>query len=392
MRALKVRLYPTQAQQVLLAKTFGCARFVYNRFLEVQQQRHVNGEKFLTWYDMCKLLVQLKQQEEFTWLREVDKFALETSLRNLADAYLRFFAKQARFPKFKSKYDNRQSYRTSFTTNNIAITDHRHVKLPKLGLVKARGLREVHGRILSATISRTPTGNYYAALQVEETIERFAPSDRAVGIDLGVRNLATLSDGTVIENPQPLERALSKLRQEQRKLSRRKEITRQQGRTLSESHNYQKQRRQVARVHERVADIRHNAQHQITATIIKNHGFVALETLNIRSMLSNKYLSRRLSDAALYEFQRKLEYKGAWHGRVVVHVAADYPSTHLCSHCGYQTARMPLGRRVWTCQQCHTRHDRDVNAAINILHEGLSNRGNHGDSLGYTSNTAAPVV
>ena len=368
-KAYKFRLYPNQTQQELINKTFGCSRFVFNHFLAKWNDTYKETGKGLT-YNLCsKQLPALKQ--EYDWLKEVDSIAVQSSVKNLADAFSRFFKKQTSTPRFKSKRNPTQSYTTKYTNGNIALFGSK-IKLPKLGLVKFAKSREIDGRIINATIRRNPSGKYFVSILAETEVDSLPKTKQTTGIDVGISTFATLSDGTTYENPRFLRTLENKLAKEQRKLSRRYRQAKQDKKPLHEAKNYQKQRIKVARIHEKIKNVRTDYLHKISTDIVKNHDIIGIEDLQVANMLKNKRLSKAISDVSWSEFRTMLEYKAKWYGKEVVAIAKNFPSSQLCSNCNDQhQAVKNLALRNWQCPSCHTAHDRDLNASKNIEVEAI---------------------
>ena len=353
------RIYPNAAQREAIARTFGCCRFVYNRAIALRKDAYEAGVKVPSIFDCIKMIPKWKADHETAWLKEADSMALQQSLRDLGKAYGNFFRAPGKvgYPKFKSKR-SRQTYRT----NKAEVIDPRHVKLPKLGVVKARVSRMPKGRILSATVKQAPSGKYFVSLCCTGVpMAGPAPEGTAVGVDVGVESLMTLSDGTKVENPKAAARLARKLAREQRRLSRKEKG----------SNNRERQRVRVARAQEKAANVRKDAIHKATTRLASENQAVCLEDLNVMGMLRNRRLAKAVADASFSEIARQLEYKTAMRGGTVAKVGRFYPSSKACSACGHVLEELPLSARKWRCPACGAEHDRDVNAAVNILVEGL---------------------
>lgn len=367
-KAYKFRIYPNKEQEILIAKTIGCSRFVFNHFLGMWNDVYKETGKGLTYNSCSAQLPRLKMELE--WLKEVDSIAIQSAIKNLADAYNRFFKKQNDKPRFKSKKNNVQSYTTKYTNGNIAIVDNK-IKLPKLGFVKFAKSREVHGRIMNATVRRNSSGKYFVSILTEVDIQPLEKADSAIGIDLGITDFAILSDGHKIDNHKFTSKMEKNLKREQRKLSRHALIAKNKGIDLLDAKNYQKQKRKVARLHERVINQRDDYLNKLSTEIIKNHDIICIEDLNAKGMLRNHKLAKSISDVSWYAFVSKLEYKATWYGKTIVKVSRWFPSSQICSDCGHHDGKKSLKIRDWTCPICHANHDRDINASKNILAEGL---------------------
>lgn len=359
-RAYKFRIYPNKQQKILIAKTFGCTRYVYNYYLNKRIESYKKDKSTMTFYTCCKDLTQLKKENE--WLREVDKCALQNSLKDLDSAYKKFFKEHSGFPKFKSKKTNRHSYRTSFSNNNIKVIGNK-IQLPKLGRIKYRDKQIIQGRILNATVSQEPSGKYYCSICCTEVIH--TPYERTgltVGIDLGIKEFAITSDNEHIENPKYLKKSLQKLAKLQRSLSRKSKG----------SNNRNKARIKVARAFEKVANQRKDYLNKLSTKFVKEYDVICIEDLNVSGMIKNHKLAQAISDVSWSEFVRQLQYKCDWSDKKLIKINRFYPSSQTCSVCGHVNKdTKDLSVREWTCPKCGTIHDRDVNASINILNEGL---------------------
>ena len=371
LKAYKFRIYPTEEQEIFFAKTFGCVRKVYNLMLNDRKKAYEEVKN-----DPSKKMTfptPAKYKKEFPFLKEVDSLALANAQLHLDKAYKNFFRnKSVGFPRFKSKKNPVQSYTTNNQNGTVALIDSKFIKVPKLkSLVRIKLHRQPKGMIKSATISRHASGKYYISLLCKEEINELPKTNSAIGIDLGITDFAILSDGQKIDNNKFTSKMEKKLKREQRKLSRRALLAKNKGIPLSEAKNYQKQKRKVARLHEKVMNQRTDFLNKLSTEIIKNHDIICIEDLNVKGMLRNHKLARSISDVSWSSFVAKLQYKADWYGREIIKVDTWFPSSQICSECGHKDGKKSLDIREWTCPICHTHHDRDINASINILTEGL---------------------
>ena len=356
-KGIKLRIYPNKAQQKLINQTFGCCRLVYNKGLAMREEAYKQGEK-VSYNQTSAMLTAWKKALQF--LKVVDSISLQQSLRDLDRAYTNFFQKRAKYPKFKSKHDNHQSYRTINQGNNVRIVG-KYIKLPKLGYIKVRQSMAI-GKINNVTIERTPTGKYFAVLNVEfePTYERTGFNE--IGIDVGIKEFYTDSNGKVVANPKHLEKSTKKLIREQRRLSRK----------VKGSSNRNKQRARVAKVHEKITNQRNDFLHKLSTMLVRENQTICIEDLNVKNMAKNHKLARSISSVSWSNFFEMLEYKSAWYGSTVVRIPTNYPSSQTCGRCGYKNTLVKnLSVRKWECPNCGEHHDRDINAARNILNKGL---------------------
>ena len=360
-KAFKYRIYPNKKQQELIQKTFGCTRFVYNYYLNKRKEMYENDKTTFT-YNMCsKDLTNLKKELE--WLKEPDKDSLQKALKDLDVAYQKFFKEHSGYPKFKSKKNRYKSYRTSCSHNNIRF-ENKHIKLPKLGLVKVRDKQIPQGRILNATISQEPNGHYYCSLCCTDVeFEQLPKTNKNVGIDLGICDFSILSDGIKIENPQFYEQSEKKLARLQRELSRK---------TIGSS-RWEKARLKVAKLQKHIANQRNDFLQKLTTIIVRNYDVIAIEDLNVKEMkeTDSKIRNKRVGDVSWSEFRRMLTYKSQWYGKELSVIDRYYPSSQICHVCGHRDGKKSEDIRNWICPNCNSELDRDINASINILNEGL---------------------
>lgn len=364
-KCYKFRIYPDAAQETLIQRFFGCCRFVFNRYLAMRIEAYKTDKSNVN-YNACSADMTVLKKE-LIWLQEVDATALQSSLRDLDFAYQNFFRRVKQggapgFPRFKSKHSHHKSYKSKRVGNNIAVLE-KHVKLPKLGIVRCAVSKQIEGRILSATVSQNPSGKYFVAICCTEgDIPQYESTGAVVGLDMGLKDFAITSNGEAFENHRHLKKSEKKLARLQRQLSRKSKG----------SNNRNKARIKVARQHERIANQRNDTLHKLSTQLVKDYDVICIETLRPKNMVKNHKLARSISDASWGEFVRQLEYKCGWQHKALVKIGAFFPSSQTCSACGtVNPITKNLAVRSWTCAECGMAHDRDINAAKNILNEGL---------------------
>ena len=379
-KGYKYRIYPNKAQAVILSQFFGCCRFVYNRCLSYRKEVYAFEKRNVSQYECMRLVTQMRHDPDYAWLSSCDSMSLQESIKDLNKAFANFFEKRGGYPKFHKK-SSVQTYRTRNQNGGIRIEENRIV-LPKLGAVKAKISRCLKGRILSATVSRTATGKYFVSLCCEEELIPKPNAKGMIGIDLGIKELYVDSSGFHELNHKYLSKYEQKLHREQRSLSRMIEVnivsyTKERKpiwkRPLLECSNLQKQKRRIARIHEKIYNCRNDHLHKVSSKLVNENQVIALETLNVKGMVRNHHLAKAISDASWSSFVTMLEYKAFEHGCEILKVPILFPSSQTCSSCGYKNPKVKdLKVRRWICPECGSVHDRDENAAKNILAKALS--------------------
>jgi len=352
----KFRLEPTDEQKTLLNKHFGSVRWSYNYFLNQRKQEYLNNKKSITYNQQSKFLTELKTNDGTEWLKEVNSQSLQYSLKCLDQAYQNFFNKRTQFPKFKSKRN-----KNSFTCPQFVKNDDNLLFIPKFQEgIEMIMERKIKGTIKKATITKTPTGKYFVSILTEMEYTPVSKTGLSVGIDLGIKDFLVLSNGTKIKNHRFLKHYERILKLNQQSLSRK----------TSKSNRYEKQRIKVARIHEKITNSRMDLIHKTTINLIKQFDTIYLEDLNVKGMMKNHKLSKAISDVCWSKFIDTLEYKAEWNDKSIVHIDRFFPSSKTCSKCGWINNKLTLKDREWICPKCGEKHDRDFNAATNILNEG----------------------
>ena len=345
----------------LLSKHFGCSRFVYNYFLNQRKEQYKLTGKSDNYYAQAKTLTNLKKQEETAWLKEVNAQTLQFAIRSLEAAYNNFFKKRAKYPKFKSKHS-----KNSFTVPQAASVAGGRLFIPKFKEgIKCRVHREIKGKVGKVTITKTPSGKYFVSVFTEEEyITPLKKTGKSIGVDMGLKDFLVTSDGETFKNNRYTRRYECKLAKAQQHLSRKKKGGR----------GFENQRLKVARLHEKIANSRADYLHKCSISLVRRYDTICIEDLNVKGMVKNHHLSKSISDASWGKFVSMLTYKAEWNDKKVVKVDRFFPSSQTCNVCGYVSKQTKdLSVREWECPHCHTHHDRDVNAAINILRFGLNN-------------------
>ena len=372
LRAIKIRLYPNKEQEQKLNKTLGCYRFVYNHMLDLKKQQYNENKKSLGLKELSKyLLGTLRKDEQYAWLKEENSAVMQQAIRQMLSAYDKFFKQHNGFPKFKSKKDKQSalfplraiSRRNTFETRHITLTQPlKNIKFRCSDLYFNR-LQKYNKNIRSATLSKSKSGNYFLSILIEmenTELKKFEYTDKQVGIDLGVKDFVITSDGEAFENKHFLKKEEKKMKRLQRQLSRK----------VKGSNNSEKQRVKIAKLFERMANKKEAYIHYVVNKLLSHYDSIFMEDLNVKGMLRNRHLAKAISEVGFYKFKEILVNKALVNDKQVAFVDRFYPSSKTCSVCGYKKDDLKLSDREWACPNCGTKHDRDINAAVNILLEG----------------------
>ena len=358
-KTYKFRIYPTSEQEILLAKHFGCTRFVYNHFLNERKEQYQKEKKSDNYYAQAKSLTEIKKRGETEWLKEVNSQTLQFALRALDTAFLNFFRGNAQFPKFKSR-----KHKNTFTIPQFGSISDGLLHIPKFkNGIKIKLHRYIVGKVGKMSISKTPTGKYYVSVFTEQVIDEIPKTGKQVGIDLGIKDFVITSEGTKFKNNRYTKKYAKQLKKAQQYLSRK-----QKG-----SIGFEKQKLKVAKIHEKIASCRLDTLHKVSHQLVSDYDLISIEDLNVKGMIKNHKLSKHITDASWGTFVTLLQYKCDWYGKGLVKVNRFYPSSKTCGDCGWINQNLKLSDREWTCTSCGVIHDRDVNASRNILKEGLKN-------------------
>ena len=374
-KGIRVRLYPTEEQEVLINKTIGCARLVYNQTLTDCKQSYKQTQHFPSKKERSANIVKMKEEQPF--LKEIDSHALQYSVKDFDYALDNFFKNRSHFgfPQFKSKRRGKQSYRTPYNNGKANVLDNKHIKLPKLGIVKTKrfDMPEVY-KIFNITVERTNTGKYYASICIETDVQPLPKTGKQVGFDLGLIDLLIGSDGTRYERPKFAYANKDKLAKEQRKLSKMRTKLERVNANLDECKNYQKQKRKVAKLHEHISNCAKDFNHKLSRKLVEEYDFIAMEDLNVSGLIRNHRLAYSIADVRWSQLLNFIRYKCQWYDKWFRQIDRFYASSKICSECGayHKDIVNSLSVREWICPDCGTYHDRDVNAAKNILIKALS--------------------
>ena len=368
-KAYRFRFYPTPEQEQNLAKTFGCARFAYNYMLRIRTDAWYKEQRRVGYHDTSALLTELKKQPETIWLNEVSSVPVQQSLRHLQTAFGNFFAKRAKYPTFKSKHDKQSAEYTS----SAFKWDGKTLKLAKMDApLNIRWSRTLpkSAKLTTATVTKDAAGRYFVSMLCDDTAQAKPEVTGKIGIDLGLTHFAILSTGEKIAAPNAFRKNQTKLATLQRRLAKKEKG----------SANRLKAKLKVARLHAKTADTRRDFLNKLSTRLVNENQVIAIESLAVSNMQKNHCLAKSISDAGWSEFVRQLEYKALWYGRTLVGIDRWYPSSKRCSDCGHTVSKLPLSVREWVCPECGSIHDRDINAARNVLAAGLAVSA-HGESV-----------
>lgn len=360
-RAYRFRFYPTPEQEVNLARTFGCARFAYNHMLRLRTDAWFKEQKRIGYHETSARLTAMKKDPEFVWLNEVSSVPVQQALRHLQTAFANFFTKRAKYPAFKRK-DGPQA--AEYTTSAFRW-DGKALRLAKMDAPLAiRWSRTIPraAKVTTVTVSKDAAGRYFVSLLCDDVVAQKPKVDGQVGIDLGLTHFAILSTGEKIASPNTFRKYEASLAKRQRRLAKK-----QKG-----SANRRKAKLKVARLHARITDVRRDSLHKLSTRLVNENQVIAIETLSVSNMQKNRHLAKSIGDAGWSEFVKQLTYKAQWYGRTLIGIDRWYPSSKRCSVCGHTVSKLPLRMREWVCPECGTHHDRDINAARNVLAAGLA--------------------
>ena len=356
LKSYKYKLRPSSEQIVLLNKHFGSIRFTYNYFLNERKKEYETNKNTINYYDNAKALTELKKSQDYTWLNEINSQSLQESLKNLETAYKNFFRFKKGFPKFKSRKS-----KNSFTVPQFVKLINGKLKMPKfkepIDLILHRTFK---GTIKQATISKTPTNEYFVSILVETEHNKFEKTGKTIALDLGIKDFVVTSEGYKYKNNRYTKTYERLLKKHQKHLSRK----------TKGSNRYEKQRLKVAKLHKKITNSRLDNLHKVSTELIKKYDTIILEDLNVKGMIKNHKLSKHISDASWSKFIELLTYKAEWNDKNIVKIDRFFPSSKTCNHCGYINQNLDLSIREWTCPSCNTKLDRDLNASKNILNEG----------------------
>jgi len=361
-KSYKVRIYPNNKQIELLDKHFGSVRFIYNYFLNIKNNEYKETGKNLSYYDLCNRLTSVKNNDDYLWLNDVNSQSLQWSIRFLDVAFNNFFNKRSKFPKFKKK-SNEQSFKVP-VNSTFKLLDKKII-FPKFKEgIKYKGKIDLDNllKFNSITITKTPSGKYYASLQGEFNYYPKEKNDNKIGLDLGIKDFLIADNGIKVDNPKYLKKSLKRLKYSQRQLSKK----------TKGSKNRNKQRINISKIYEKVTNKRNDFLHKLSSKIVNENQVICLEDLSVKNMVKNHKLAQSISDVSWSKFIDMLKYKSEWNDRQLVQINRFYPSSKSCSECHYINEGLTLKDREWNCPSCNTHHDRDINAAINILKQGIN--------------------